>query len=85
MFCVTGINRHDSVVFDELINTLLAAAVKRGKPGKLHADKEYDYARCRRHIKRRSIKDHINCKGIKRNDRLDRHRWVFGTRLDGPL
>ena len=32
MFCVTGANRHDSVVFDELIDALPAVAGKRGRP-----------------------------------------------------
>ena len=80
MFCVTGANRHDSVVFDELIDALPAVAGKRGRPrrwpGKMHADKGYDYARCRAHLKRRGIKDRIARKGIESNDRLGRHRWV---------
>lgn len=45
-------------------------------PDKLHADKGYDFARCRQHLRRRSIKDRIARRGIERNDRLGRHRWV---------
>lgn len=45
MFCVTGANRHDSVVFDESVDALPAVAGKRGSPhrwpGKLHADKRF--------------------------------------------
>lgn len=78
MFCVTAANRHDSVVFDELVDALPAVAGKPGRPrrwpGKLHADKEYDYSRCSAHLKRRGIKDRIARIGIERNDRLGRHR-----------
>lgn len=80
MFCVTGANRHDSAVFEPLVDALPAIAGVRGRPrrwpGKLHADKGYDYARCREHLKRRGIKDRIARKGIERNDRLGKHRWV---------
>lgn len=80
IFCVTGANRHDSVVFEELVDALPAIGGKPGRarrwPGKLHADKGYDFARCRAHLKRRSIKDRIARRGIERNDRLGRHRWV---------
>ncbi|WP_196305781.1 IS5 family transposase [Variovorax paradoxus] len=80
IFCVTGANRHDSVVFEELVGALPAVGGKRGRPrrrpGKLRADKGYDYARCCAHLKRRGIKDRIARRGIERNDRLGRHRWV---------
>ena len=53
MFCVTGANRHDSVVFEELVDALPAVAGLRGRPrrwpDKLHADKGYDFERCRTH------------------------------------
>jgi IS5 family transposase len=42
----------------------------------LHADKGYDFARCRAHLKRCGIQDRIARRGIERNDRLGRHRWV---------
>jgi len=80
MFCVTGANRHDSVVFEQLIDALPKVPGKRGRPrcrpGKLHADKGYDFARCRAHLKQRGIIDRIARRGIERNDRLGRHRWV---------
>lgn len=80
MFCVTGANRHDSVVFEELVDALPAVGGKPGRPrrwpDKLHADKGYDFARCRAHLKRRSVGDRIARRGIERNDRLGRHRWV---------
>ena len=80
MFCVTGANRHDSVVFEALVDALPAVGGKPGRPrrwpGKLHADKGYDFARCRAHLKRRGIQDRIARRGIERNDRLGRYRWV---------
>jgi IS5 family transposase len=80
MFCVTGANRHDSVVFEDLVDALPSVPGCIGKPrrwpDKLHADKGYDYARCRAHLRRRGIKARIARKGIERNDRLGRHRWV---------
>lgn len=80
MFCVTGANRHESVVFEQLVDALPAITCVRGRPlrwpDKLHADKGYDYARCHQHLKRRGIKDRIARRGIERNDRLGKHRWV---------
>lgn len=80
MFCVTGANRHDSVVFESLVDALPAVAGKRGRPrrwpAKLHGDKGYDFARCRAHLRLRGIKDRIARRGVERHDRLGRHRWV---------
>lgn len=77
---ITGANRHDSVVFEELVDArqrwVASAAGRAGGSGKLHADKGYDFARCRAHLKRRGIKDRIARRGVERNDRLVRHRWV---------
>ena len=80
MFCVPAANRHDSVVFEQLVDALPDVKGKCGKPrrwpDKLHADKGYDFARCRQHLRRRGIKVRIARRGIERNDRLGRHRWV---------
>ena len=80
MFCVTGANRHDSVVFEELVDAIPRVAGKRGRPrsrpDKLHADKAYDFARCRQHLRQRGIQSRIARRGVERNDRLGRHRWV---------
>lgn len=48
----------------------------RKRPGKLHADKGYDYARCRRYLRKRGITARIARKGIESKDRLGQHRWV---------
>ena len=80
-FCVTGANRHDSVVFEELIDDLPAVgglpSPPRRWPERLHADKGYDFDRCRDHLKRRGIQDRIARRGIERNDRRGRHCWVI--------
>ena len=63
MFCVTGANRHDSVVFEQLVDALPVIAGLRGRPrcrpDKLHADKGYDFARCHVHLRLRGIKNRI--------------------------
>jgi transposase len=48
----------------------------RCRPDKLHADKGYDYRRCRRHLTRRGIKVRIARRGIEGKSRLGRVRWV---------
>ena len=48
----------------------------RCRPAKLHADKGYDYARCRKYLKRRGIISRIARRGIESSSRLGKHRWV---------
>ena len=48
----------------------------RKRPGKLHADKGYDFARCRRYLKQRGITALIARRGVESKERLGRHRWV---------
>jgi hypothetical protein len=56
---VTGANRHDSMAFEATLDALVAVPGLRGRPrkrqDKLHADKGYDFERCRRYLKRRGI------------------------------
>jgi IS5 family transposase len=42
----------------------------------LHADKGYDYPRCRRDLRARGIVPRIARRGIETSQRLGRHRWV---------
>ncbi|PPU76158.1 IS5/IS1182 family transposase, partial [Xanthomonas populi] len=49
---------------------------RRRWPGKLHAGNADDIERCRTFRKQRGIIAPIARKGIDRNDRLGRHRWV---------
>jgi len=68
------------VVFERLVDALPAVRGYRGRPRrwphKLHADKGYDFARCRAHLRKLGITGRIARRGIERNDRLGRHRWV---------
>ncbi|MBB5405195.1 hypothetical protein QF000_000189 [Paraburkholderia atlantica] len=48
----------------------------RKRPGKLHADKGNDFARCRRYLKQRGITARIARRGVESKERLGRHRWV---------
>lgn len=77
---VSGANRHDSIVFESLLDALPRLAGKKGRPrcrpDKLHADKGYDFRRCRGYLRRRGIKSRIARRGVESNERLGRHRWV---------
>ena len=77
---VTGANRHDSMVFEELLDAVPPVAGLSGRPrrrpDKLHADKGYDYAKCRRALRQRGIACRIARRGIESSERLGRHRWV---------
>ena len=68
------------MVFEQLVDALPTVRGCRGRPRrwphKLHADKGYDIARCRAHLRKLSITARIARRGIERNDRLGRHRWV---------
>ena len=82
---LTGANRHDSVVFEELIDAIplitQANGRRRKRPAKLHADKGYDIPRCRRALTQRHIRVRIARKGIDSSQRLGRHRWVVERTL----
>ncbi len=77
---VSGANRHDSIMFEPLLDALPALTGKRGRPrcrpDKLHADKGYDFHRCRDYLRRRGIKVRIARRGIDSNERLGCHRWI---------
>jgi IS5 family transposase len=47
----------------------------RHRPLKLHADKGYDYARCRIACRKRGIVPRIARRGVESRERLGRHRW----------
>ncbi|SIT79959.1 Transposase DDE domain-containing protein [Burkholderia sp. b13] len=69
--------RHDSMAFER---TLPAVPGLNGspckRPGTLHADKDYDFARCRRYLKQRAITASIAHRGVEKRERLGRHCWV---------
>ncbi|MDX5965275.1 MULTISPECIES: IS5 family transposase [Rhodococcus] len=76
---VTGANTHDSTMLQPLVAAIPAVKSRRGprrrKPGRLRADKGYDYDIHRRWLRERGIVPRIARRGIERNDRLGRYRW----------
>lgn len=77
---LTGANVHDSMVFDRLLDAVpsvkMPSGQRRKRPAKLHADKGYDYARCRRALSARRVKVRIARRGVESSAKLGRHRWV---------
>jgi transposase len=77
---LTAANVHDSKVFEALIDSIAPVKGKKGRPrkrpDKLHADKGYDYPRCRRFLRKRGIKARIARRGVESSERLGRWRWV---------
>ena len=49
--------------------------------GKVHADKGYDFPRCRRFLSRRGIRVRIARRNVESSQRLGRHRWVVERSL----
>jgi transposase len=82
---LTAANRHDSMVFADLLDAIPPIRQPNGRrrkrPAKLHADKGYDYPRCRQALRRRHIRVRIARKRIDSSDRLGRHRWVVERTL----
>ena len=73
------------MVFEQLLDAIppikQANGRRRKRPAKLHADKGYDYPRCRTALCRRHIRVRIARKGIDSSTRLGRHRWVIERTL----
>lgn len=77
---LTGANRHDSMALTETVDAIHPVRQTRGRPrkrpAKLHADKGYDFKRCRRDLRARGIRPRIARRGIESSQRLGQHRWV---------
>jgi transposase len=80
---LSAANAHDSKLFEPLLETNPAVRGRRGQPGrprrrpeKLHADKGYDYRRCRAYLRSRGIKVRIARRGVEDKSKLGRVRWV---------
>jgi IS5 family transposase len=73
------------MVFEVLLDAIppitTSSGQRRRRPAKLHADKGYDYPRCRAALRRRHIRVRIARKGIDSRERLGRHRWVVERTL----
>jgi IS5 family transposase len=78
-------NVHDSKMLEVTVDAIPAIKGRRGRPrkrpAKLHADKGYDYPRCRQALRKRGILPRIARKGIESKERLGRHRWVVERTL----
>jgi IS5 family transposase len=81
-------NVHDSKMLEEMVDAIRPIHGARGRPGrprkrpkKLHADKGYDFPRCRQALRKRGIKARIARRGVDSSERLGRHRWVVERTL----
>ena len=81
----TPANTHDSQLFEPLIDAVppvrQCVGRPRRRPAKLHADKGYDYPRCRHACRERRITPRIARRGVDSSKRLGRHRWVIERTL----
>ena len=82
---LTGANVHDSKVFEGLVDSVEPVKGEKGRPRrrpeKLHADKGYDYPRCRKALRKLGIKARIARRGVESSEKLGRHRWVVERTL----
>ncbi len=74
-------NQHDSQMLASVLDAIPALrngrrGRPRQRPDKLHADKGYDYRRCRRACRTRGIQPRIARRGVESSQRLGPHRWV---------
>lgn len=76
---LTAANPHDSTLFEALLADLPEVATptgrRRSRPGKVHADKGYDYPRCRAYLRGRGIGVRIARRRVDSSTRLGRYRW----------
>ena len=84
----TAANVHDSKMLEETVDAIRPVSGPRGRPGrprkrpgKLHADKGYDFSRCREALCKRGIKSRIARRGVESSERLGCHRWVVERTL----
>src|SRR5215207_5823132 len=82
---LSAANVHDSRLLEPLLDAVppvrQCAGRPRKRPGKLHADKGYDYPRCRRACRKRGVIPRIARRGVDSSERLGRHRWVIERTL----
>jgi len=84
----TAANVHDSKLLESLVDATRPTRGPRGKPGRprkrpetLHADKAYDFRRCREALRERGIRARIGRRGIDSSERLGRYRWTVERTL----
>lgn len=68
------------MMFEPCVDAIPAVKGRQGRPRrlpcKLHADKGYDYARCRAHLRKHGILGRIARRGVESSEKLGKHRWV---------
>jgi IS5 family transposase len=76
---LTAVNVHDSLQVEPVLDAVRPITGlwgrPRRRPAKLHADKGYDFDRCRTACRARGIRPRIARRGIESSERLGRHRW----------
>src|SRR4051794_27017507 len=84
----TAANVHDSNALTDVVDAVkpikkarLLGRGRRKRPTKLHADKGYDFERCRKALRKRGITPRIARRGVESSERLGRHRWVVERTL----
>jgi transposase len=82
---LTAANVHDSMMLEPLLDHIPALRNKHGRPTqrpkKLHADKGYDFPRCRKACAQRRISHRIARRGIESSSHLGKYRWVVERTL----
>ena len=82
---LSAANVHDSLQLEPLLDAVRPIrglwGRPRRRPAKLHADKGYDFDRCRAACRRRGIIPRIARRGVESSERLGRHRWVVERTL----
>lgn len=78
---VGAANVHDSRMLEPMLDAVPPLKTgRRGRPrrrpDKLHADKGFDYRRCRDACRRRNIKHRIARRGVESKQQLGKHRWI---------
>jgi len=79
-------NVHDSKALEQAVDAISPIRKPhrgrpRKRPVKLHADKAYDFPRCRRALRKRGITPRIARRGIESGEKLGRYRWVVEQTL----
>lgn len=81
----TAANVHDSKALEEAVDAVSPIRKPRGRPRKrpkkLHADKGYDFGRCRKALRKRCTKARIAWRGVKSIEKLDHLRWLVERTL----
>jgi len=76
---LTAANAHDSTmlaaVLDDIPPIRMPTGRHRRRPRKVHADKGYDYPRCRAELRQHGITPRIARRGVESKERLGRWRW----------